>query len=125
MGAKRHTTANGVRVAGGDRVHVPVGVDDEGSPVEHDELAAEVLHGAQPEVTVGEQLADGGVAVEATVDERVERADLERGALDGRIVREPVVGERAHVQRADQPIVDDVRHDGVTRQGRTVPRFYS
>ena len=82
--------------------------------VEDHELAVEVLDRADAEVGSRQQVTDAEIAVVVPVHQSGHRAGLHHQMLLRSLVQQARSGECAHVQCADQPIVDDVSSHGAT-----------
>ena len=105
---------------GRDVAQVAVRVRAQEAPVEREHLAVEPVERPEPEVAVLGELRERQVAVEAPVEQRVERRGLEH---EVRLVLGVRAGpaDRLDVQAVEQTVVDDVarlRLHGLYR-GRT------
>jgi hypothetical protein len=103
--------------AGLNVAEVAVGVGAQEAAVDRDHLTVEAVERPQPEVSVLGQLGKAEIAVEVTVEQRVQRRGLKDDlGLVPRTQLRPT--DRLDVQSADQAIVDDVARTGAQRPAR-------
>ena len=98
-----------------DRRQVPVRVGPQEATVQGDHLAVQAVERSQAQVAMCGQLAERQVALEVAGEQGVERRDLEERAGAGVGARGPPA-HRRHVERVDQPVVDQVGLHGGGRR---------